>query len=168
MKNYDLRIIETVVIMVVFIISMIFTNSVLSKTLKKYKTDYHRRKIIIKIIRVVIVLAATIILLAVWGIKRSELLVFFTTVTTLLGLAFFAQWSILSNITSGLILFFGHPLKIGDEIRLIEKDNDVEGKITDISLFFIHIKTSTDENITVPNSMALQKTILLKKRNENL
>ena len=166
MGKYDIRVIETIAIIVVFITTMIFTNSIIKKVLKKYKTEFHRRKIIIKIINAVIVLTAIIILLAVWGIKQSELLVFLTTITTILGIAFFAQWSILSNITSGLILFFGHPLRIGDEIRLTEKDYEVEGKVVDISLFFIHIKTTTDENITVPNSMALQKNILVKNRDE--
>ena len=166
MEKYDIRVIETIAIIVVFITTMIFTNSIIKKVLKKYKTEFHRRKIIIKIINAVIVLTAIIFLLAVWGIKQSELLVFLTTITTILGIAFFAQWSILSNITSGLILFFGHPLRIGDEIRLTEKDYEVEGKVVDISLFFIHIKTNTDENITVPNSMALQKNILVKNRDE--
>ncbi len=166
MGKYDIRVIETIAIIVVFITTMIFTNSIIKKVLKKYKTEFHRRKIIIKIINAVIVLTAIIFLLAVWGIKQSELLVFLTTITTILGIAFFAQWSILSNITSGLILFFGHPLRIGDEIRLTEKDYEVEGKVVDISLFFIHIKKNTDENITVPNSMALQKNILVKNRDE--
>jgi small-conductance mechanosensitive channel len=78
---------------------------------------------------------------------------------TVLGIAFFAQWSILSNITAGLVIFFNHPLRLGDQIRITEKDYLVEGKLVSISFFFLHIVTKNGEEVTIPNSMALQKTI---------
>ncbi|MCB9034507.1 MAG: hypothetical protein H6553_11770 [Chitinophagales bacterium] len=36
-------------------------------------------------------------------------------------LLFFAQWSVLSNITSGIIMYFNHPLGIGDNILIEDK-----------------------------------------------
>jgi len=77
----------------------------------------------------------------------------------ILGIAFVAQWSLLSNITAGLILFFNHPLKIGDHIKILEKDFIIEGIVNDISFFFIHIKTENNEKITISNTVILQKTI---------
>ena len=43
-----------------------------------------------------------------------------------MGVAMFAQWSILSNITSGIILFFSFPFKIGDLILIHDKDFPIE------------------------------------------
>jgi small-conductance mechanosensitive channel len=78
---------------------------------------------------------------------------------TALGIAFFAQWSLLSNITSSIILFFNHPLKLGDTIKVLDKDYPFEGEVMELTYFFIHLKTDNGELITVPNSIILQKSI---------
>lgn len=83
---------------------------------------------------------------------------------TILGIAFFAQWSIISNITSSLIIFFNHPAKIGDEIIVFDKDYSIEGRISDIGVFFVIIKTVDGEKITIPSNVFTQKMI---KRNGN-
>lgn len=75
----------------------------------------------------------------------------------------FAQWSILANITSSLILFFNHPLKIGQSIRVLDKEYDVEGKLVDISFFFMYIRNAEGYLITIPTSVALQKTMVTKE-----
>ena len=67
--------------------------------------------------------------------------------------------SLLSNITAGLILFFNHPLKIGDHIKILEKDFIIEGIVNDITFFFIHIKTENNEKVTISNTLILQKPI---------
>jgi small-conductance mechanosensitive channel len=94
-----------------------------------------------------------------WGLKQNEIAVFVGTIMTALGIAFFAQWSLLSNITSSLLLFFNHPVKIGDRIKIIDKDSPVEGEVSDLTYFFVHLKTDLGETITVPNSLFLQKSI---------
>jgi small-conductance mechanosensitive channel len=83
-----------------------------------------------------------------------------------LGIAFFAQWSLLSNITAGIILFFNHPLKIGDTITIFDKDFNIAGKITNIGLFFMHIRNESNEKITIPNSILLQKMVIINHHND--
>jgi small-conductance mechanosensitive channel len=95
----------------------------------------------------------------VWGVKQSDLLVFLSTILTILGVAFFAQWSIISNITSALIIFFNHPIKIGDRLTIMDKDFPVEGKLSDIGIFFIIIKTEDNKKITIPSNVFMQKMI---------
>ncbi len=103
---------------------------------------------------------------AIWGLKQNEIAVFVSTILTVLGIAFFAQWSLLSNITSGLILFFNHPLKIGDTIKVIDKEYSIEGEVSDLTYFFIHLKTNNKETITIPNSILLQKSISVVEKSE--
>ena len=91
-----------------------------------------------------------------------KLILILASIFTVLGIAFFAQWSILSNITSSLILFFNHPLKIGQNIRVLDKEYDVEGKLIDISFFFMYIRNEEGYLITIPTSVALQKTMVTK------
>jgi small-conductance mechanosensitive channel len=58
-----------------------------------------------------------------------------------------------------LLLFFNHPLKIGDTLKVLDKDYPFEGEVTDLTYFFIHLKTKEGEVITIPNSLVLQKSI---------
>jgi small-conductance mechanosensitive channel len=121
-----------------------------------------RKRISQKIVNLFILLVGGIILAGIWNIDRKELFVFFTSVLTILGIAFFAQWSILSNITASLILFFNHPLRIGQFIQVFDKDYTVEGKLEDISFFFMHVRTKENQIVTIPNNLVLQRTILMK------
>ena len=86
-------------------------------------------------------------------------IIYVSSFLTILGIAFFAQWSILSNITAGIILFINYPVKIGDTITILEKDNNITGEIRDIGAFFITLRTPNKELITMPNSVILQKNI---------
>ena len=95
----------------------------------------------------------------IWGVDEQQLLIYISSFLTILGIAFFAQWSILSNITAGIILFVNYPVKIGDKITILEKDHNIDGEIKDIGAFFITLKTDKNEFITVPNSIILQKNI---------
>jgi small-conductance mechanosensitive channel len=95
----------------------------------------------------------------IWGIEQTDLVVFLSTTLTILGVAFFAQWSLISNITSTLIIFFNHPIRIGDSLTIMEKDYEIEGELSDIGIFFITIKTKEGKKITMPSNIFLQKMI---------
>lgn len=161
------QLVQTLIILVAMIGLHFLTNRMVGAALKRHHFGFARRKVIVKVTNLAIFITGVVFLAAVWGINRNEATVFFTAVSTILGIAFFASWSILSNITSSLILFFTHPLRLGDNIRVIEKDYDVEGKVEDISFFFIHLKTPAKERITIPNSAAVQKTIIIKPKSKD-
>ena len=105
-----------------------------------------------------------VFVLIVWGVDQSELVLFMTSVLTVIGIALFAQWSILSNLTAGLILFFNHSVRLDDTVTIMEKDYEIEGRIVDIGFFFITLKTKDGDQITLPSNAFLQKTI--KKRGQ--
>ena len=75
-------------------------------------------------------------------------------------LAFVAQWSLLSNITASIIIFFSYPARIGDTIRVVDGDNSVEGKIIDITLFQVLIETRKGETVNYPNNLIVQKPLI--------
>ena len=76
----------------------------------------------------------------------------------------FAQWSILSNVTAGIILFFNFPFKIGDVIHIHDKDFPVEGEIIDITAFHALLKTKSGERVTYPNNLLMQKGITIVRQ----
>ncbi len=150
-----------VVLLTLFIVQFIVINS-LKKIHQKFNLHKSRLAVITKLTNVFLY-ATTIVLIAfIWGVEERQVLIYISSFLTILGIAFFAQWSILSNITAGLILFINYPVKIGSTITIMEKDNDITGEITDIGVFFMTLNTPKKESIVLPNSIILQKMIRFK------
>ena len=159
MNTTKIQIIETILVFIGYVGTYFITKVFINKTLKNTHLDRGRRKIIVKALNLFSFLTLIILLSAVWGLEQSEIAVFIGTILTALGIAFFAQWSLLSNVTSSLLLFFNHPIKIGDRIKVLDKEYPFEGEVTDLNYFFVHLKTENGEIITIPNSILLQKSI---------
>lgn len=159
METYKIQIIETIVVLAGYITTHFITKIFVNNTLKQTHLERGRRKMIVKAVHLLSFLTVIILLSAIWGLKQKEIAVFVGTILTALGIAFFAQWSLLSNITSSLLLFFNHPLKIGDTIKILDKDYPFEGEVSDLTYFFVHLKTESGETITIPNSLLLQKSV---------
>ncbi|HMT76897.1 MAG TPA: mechanosensitive ion channel family protein [Saprospiraceae bacterium] len=159
MESYKIQIFQTLAVIVLYIVVYNITKTFINNSLKNTQIQRGRRKMIIKALQLLTFLTAIILLSAIWGLKQSEIAVFVGTILTALGIAFFAQWSLLSNVTSSVLLFFNHPIKIGDTIKVLDKDFPIEGEVTDLSYFFVHLKTDTGEIVTIPNSILLQKSV---------
>lgn len=164
MSTTEIKLLETLIAVVVFLLIRLFTNKLVDRTVRKHLMQKTRSKIIKKIIFIVLLTITIMFILTVWGIDQSELLMFMASFLTVMGIALFAQWSHLSNLTSGLIIFFNHSAKLDDTIVIIDKDFEVEGRISDISLFFIKLKTEEEEEILIPNNVFLQKMVKKKKK----
>lgn len=162
-EKYNVQIFETLILLGILIVANFIMRKWSSRIAKKFQLGVQRRKITLKIITLILVLIGTISLTGIWGLDQKELFVFFTSTVTVLGVGFFATWSILSNITSGILLFFNHPLHIGDHIKILDKEMQVEGTLKDISMFFMHIETIDGETITIPNSVVTQKVISISQ-----
>jgi len=150
-------------LLIVAVIIKLVSRKSVNRFLNRFDFDTKRKRIVHRIINLFLFIFVTVSLISIWNIDQKDLIVFLTSVVTVLGIAFFAQWSILSNITSSLILFFNHPLKIGQNIRVLDKEYDVEGKLVDISFFFMYIRNEEGYLITIPTSVALQKTMVTKE-----
>ena len=159
MEAYKVQLFETLAVLIVYAIAYFVSDNIINNSLKKTQLQRARRKMIIKAMNLFIFIGVVVVLAGIWGLEQHEIAVFASTLLTALGVAFFAQWSLLSNITSSIILFFYHPLKLGDTIKVMDKDCPFEGEITEMTYFFIYLKTADGEIITVPNSMVLQKSI---------
>ena len=162
MKIIENQLLLTFGLLIVAVIIKLVSRKSVNRFLNRFDFDTKRKRIVHRIINLFLFIFLTVSLISIWNIDQKDLIVFLTSVVTVLGIAFFAQWSILSNITSSLILFFNHPLKIGQNIRVLDKEYDVEGKLIDISFFFMYIRNEEGYLITIPTSVALQKTMVTK------
>ncbi len=159
METHKIQAIETALVLIGYIATHFITKVFINNTLKSTHLQRGRRKVIIKAVHLFSFLTLIILLSAVWGLEQNEIAVFVGTILTALGIAFFAQWSLLSNVTSSLLLFFNHPMKIGDRIKVLDKDYPFDGEVTDLTYFFVHLKTESGEIITMPNSILFQKAV---------
>jgi len=152
MKAFNVQIIETIVIVVCYILLYLTFKIVINNFLKRTRLERSRRKMAIRAVQLFTTITAIILLTGVWGFKQNEIAFFASTILTALGIAFFAQWSLLSNITSSILIFFNHPIKLGDRVKVLHKDYNYEGEVTEMNYFFVHLKTDNNELITIPNS----------------
>lgn len=167
MNEHKIQMLETLVIIVLYIIAFFLTKTIINNALKITQLQRARRKIIIKAVHLFTSIAVLILMAGVWGLKQNEIAVFASTILTALGIAFFAQWSLLSNVTSSVLLFFNHPVKLGDTIKVMDKDCPFEGEVTELTYFFVHLKTQNGEIITVPNSRLIEKPISIITNKED-
>lgn len=165
MNIIEFKILETVIAIVLFIVIRIAMFKLIDRIVAKNLLHKSRGKIIKKIFQIILLTITAVFILTVWGVDHSELFLFMASVLTVIGIALFAQWSHLSNITSGVIIFFNHSAKLDDTISIIDKDYEIEGRISDIGLFFVKLKTKDGEEVSLPNNIFLQKMIKRKTVN---
>ncbi|MFN8325154.1 mechanosensitive ion channel domain-containing protein [Flavobacterium sp.] len=162
-SSFTAEVIASIIVLIVYLLLRIIT----AKLIRKYaRTSYiieQRTNLVIKYIYLLLNILFFIALTIIWGVEKKDILFTISSVATIVGVAMFAQWSILSNITSGIILFFFFPFKIGDTIKIHDKDFPIEGEIEDINAFHVDIKTINNEKITYPNNLLLQKGISIIK-----
>lgn len=155
----DIQWIESLIVVFVFLILKFGIAKGIDKTIERRFLQKSRGKVVKKGVNVILILIALSFLFFIWGVQQSELAIFLSSFLAVLGVALFAQWSILSNITSGLIIFFSHPVKLEDTVCILDKDYHVEGKVSDIGLFFVLIKTKEGDKITIPSNVFVQKMV---------
>jgi small-conductance mechanosensitive channel len=170
MEAHKVQIIETLIILGIYILLYFSFKSLINNFLKKTSLERGRRKMAIRALQLFTTLTAIILLTGVWGFKQSEIALFASSILTALGIAFFAQWSLLSNITSSILIFFNHPIKLGDYVKVQHKDYNFEGEVTEMNYFFVHVKTKQNEIITIPNSHFFDKSfsVIQKQENQNM
>ncbi|MDG3581865.1 mechanosensitive ion channel [Galbibacter sp. CMA-7] len=154
---------EEILRSLIAIFLLLLIRFILFKTVKKVgklgDIDRNRTLLILKFFNIFLFFIFVVVISLLWGVDFKDLGLFFSSAFAVIGVAFFASWSILSNITAGIILFFSFPFKIGDRIRIQDKDFPTEAIIEDIKTFHIHLRTEDGELITYPNSLMLQKGV---------
>jgi len=118
----------------------------------------------VRLARAIIGVFGLLILLVIWGVDLQSVVFFVTTTITLLGVAMFATWSILSNVTAYFILIMHGSLQRGSFVRVLDSDNYVEGYIAEITLFNTKLVTKEREEIIYPNNLFIGRPAVVNPR----
>jgi len=159
MNDTEIKILESAIVLILFLLIRFVVIRIINRTVTKNILHKTRGKIIKKIFAIVFTSIAGFIILTVWGVDKSEFVVYLVSALTVLGIALFAQWSHLSNLTSAIIIFFSHNVRLDDTISIIDRDYEIKGRVSDIGFFFISLKTIDDAEVILPNNILMQKMI---------
>ncbi|MFO0414048.1 MAG: mechanosensitive ion channel domain-containing protein [Bacteroidota bacterium] len=167
MEAYKIQIIETIITLLISVVIKFSFRYFVRLTIIDSYFKNAERKDVLKLINLLLLVIVCLVIVSIWSVKQESLLIFVSSLLTVFGVALFAEMSILSNITACLILFFHHPIKVGDTISITHEGNHIEGELTDITYFFVFIKTSNRGLLTVPNAALLKSSFLVIDKTTN-
>lgn len=127
---------------------------------KNKRVALKRKQSVLKCFNITLFLLFTAIFTIILNLGFGDISLFLSSIFAVLGVALFAQWSILSNLTASVLIFFVFPYRIGDKVKVAEKDEDISGVIIDITMFHVILRHSSGNIITYPNNLILQKGVI--------
>ena len=162
-NDFTKETVSTGILLILVILLRLIFSKLIRSFAKRSHTIEQRTRLVIKYVHLFVNILAAFGLVIIWGVNTKDIIIAISSFTTVVGVAMIAQWSILSNITSGIILFFYFPFKIGDVIFIHDKDFPIEAEIEDIRAFYVFLKDKDGQMIVYPNNLLLQKGISIIK-----
>ncbi|UTH36790.1 mechanosensitive ion channel family protein [Pseudomonas sp. KHPS1] len=117
------------------------------------------------LLRWLIMGSAFMLVLERLGVSATVLWTALTGFTAVAAVAFFAIWSVLSNMFCALLIFTMGPFRIGDTVEVIDSADKpgVKGRVIAINLFYTTLQDLAEDAagalLQVPNSLFFQKTV---------
>lgn len=163
-QNFKIELITTGFFLVFLLITRFILITLITKISRKNGINLARIHLMHRYVSVTLFLIALLVIPFIFGTHVKDLALVFSSVFAVIGIGLFAIWSILSNITSGIIMFFSFPYKVGDKIMIHDKDFPLEGIIEDIRAFQLHLRLDNNDLVTYPNNLMLQKAVTLVQK----
>lgn len=124
------------------------------------KEEMNRRAMVV--FHILLFLLLVVVLSIVWGIDIKGLLVLASSMIAVAGVALFAAWSLLSNITAFFILLGQQAFAHGRTVRIIDGSNAIEGTIEEVNLFSTTLRTKDHEVVVYPNNLIVSRPVIVK------
>ena len=108
--------------------------------------------------------SAFVIVLGRLGVSATVLWTALSGFVAVAAVAFFAMWSVLSNLLCAVMIFTIGPFRIGDVVELVDTLDKpgVKGRVTAINLMFTTLIEPPEAGgalVQVPNSQFFQKSV---------
>ena len=116
-------------------------------------------------VRWIIIAGAVLLILERLGVSASVLWSAFTGFATVGAVAFFAAWSVLSNLFCALLIFTVGPFRVGDHIELLDtaEKPGALGRVVDINLLYTTLEDATAPQpgtlLQIPNALIFQRVV---------
>jgi small-conductance mechanosensitive channel len=118
-------------------------------------------------IRWFILTGALLLCLERMGVSATVLWTAFTGFATVAAVAFFAAWSVLSNLFCALLILTVGPFRLGDYIEVLDtaEKPGAKGRVVDINLLYTTLEEVHPEGggasvkLQIPNSLIFQRIV---------
>ncbi len=115
----------------------------------------------------VIGFAALLLVLERLGVSGTVLWTAFTSFAAVGAVAFFAAWSVLSNIFCTVLIFTTRPFRLYDHIEVVENGEKpgLKGRVVDVNLIYTTLQEFDRDaglagsTLQVPNSLFFQRVV---------
>lgn len=150
-------------ILVVAWLLRLLTRRLLSRLGRHYTLPAQIEMAIRRLSNFVIGTVALVAILQTLNVEASVLWTAFTGFAAVGAVAFFAAWSVLSNIFCTFLIFTTRPFRLGDQVELLENGEKpgLKGVVTDINLIYttLHEVGGPVEGtlMQIPNSLFFQR-----------
>ena len=132
-----------------------------------YQFPHELVKPINGIVRLLVFGGATLLALERLGVSAGVLWSAFTGFATVGAVAFFAAWSVLSNIFCAFLIFMVGPFRVGDHIELLDTNTEKPGpagKVVDINLLYTTLEDASPPAgerrwLQIPNALVFQRVV---------
>ncbi|CAG4972338.1 mechanosensitive ion channel family protein [Novilysobacter luteus] len=118
-----------------------------------------------RVIGFLIYAAALLLVLERLGVSGTVLWTAFTGFAAVGAVAFFAAWSVLSNIFCTVLILTTRPFRLYDHIEILENGEKpgLKGRVIDVNLVYTtlqeHREDGSDTVLRVPNNLFFQRTV---------
>ncbi len=117
----------------------------------------HQKGIVFRVLQVLVVTAAAVGALTVWGVNLGGLFVGAGFLGIVIGTA---ARTTLGSLIAGFVLMFSRPFELGDWVAL----DGQEGIVADITIVNTRIRNQYGEEIVLPNDKVANATITNRSR----
>jgi small-conductance mechanosensitive channel len=110
---------------------------------------------------------AILLILERAGVSGTVLWTAFTGFAAVAAVAFFAAWSVLSNIFCAVLILTTRPFRLYDHIELVEngEKTGLKGRVVDINLIYTTLQEVEDDEraagnvLQIPNNLFFQRIV---------
>ena len=123
------------------------------------------RMLVNGVLRWAILLATTLLVLERLGVSATVMWTAFTGFATVGAVAFFAAWSVLSNLFCAMLIFTVGPFRVGDVIEVLDTADTggARGRVIDINLLYTTLEDvapgTAGTLLQIPNTLIFQRVV---------
>lgn len=152
------------VLIVAWVLHRLFKR-VIKRASEHYEFPHELLMPIHALVRWLIIAGAVLLILERLGVSASVLWSAFTGFATVGAVAFFAAWSVLSNLFCAFLILTVGPFRVGDHIEVLDtaEKPGALGRVCDINLLYTTLEDVTSSTpgtlIQIPNSLIFQRVV---------
>ena len=155
-------------VLLILIVAWAFQRSlrhIVKRASVRYDLPMHLIKPSFALVRWTIVTTAALLILGRLGVSGTVLWTAFTGFAAVGAVAFFAAWSVLSNIFCAFLIFTARPLRLRDYVEVLDSADKpgAKGEVVDITLLYVTLKDHASEPpgalLQIPNALLFQKVV---------